>query len=142
MKNISPTIIVALVIVAAVAFFGGIKYQQTKQPDVIRQFGSGQGARGGQFAGRNGRAGFRPVAGEIIASDDKSITVKLQDGSSKIVLISGKTQINKASLAKRDELKTGEKVAIFGSENTDGSITAQNVQLNPMQRGMMGSPGK
>jgi hypothetical protein len=42
--------------------------------------------RGGSGAAGGGRGmGFRPVAGEIIKADDTSITVKLQDGSSKIV---------------------------------------------------------
>jgi hypothetical protein len=72
--------------------------------------------------------------GEIISSDDKSITVKLQDDSSKIILINAKTFINKAQTVDKTELKVGEKVSVFGAENTDGSVTAQNVQLNPTQR--------
>ncbi len=130
MKNSIVIAILVAIIVGGGAFFGGMKYQQSKQPSFMRQGGTGaQGAR----TGANNRigAGFRPVNGEILSTDDKSITVKLQDGSSKIVLISDKTEINKAAEATKDDLKTGEKVAVFGQENSDGSVTAQNIQINP-----------
>lgn len=133
MKNTVITVILVLV-VGAGGFFGGMKYQQGKRPDFARQFGQGQGVRAGQ--GQGNRQGFRPVNGEIISSDDKSITVKLQDGSSKIVLFSDKTTINKAAEATKDDLKSGEKVAVFGTENSDGSVTAQSIQLNPILRGL------
>ena len=132
-------IIVLIVAVGGGAFFGGMKYQQSKQPNFSRQFAE-QGARmgQGQIQGNAGlpagRQGFRPVSGEIISGDEKSITVKLQDGSSKIILLTDKTEINKASEATKDDLKTGEKVAVFGTENSDGSVTAQNIQLNPLDR--------
>lgn len=74
----------------------------------------------------------------FISSDDKSITVKLQDGSSKIVLLTDTTSISKSTEGSKSDLKTGEKVAVFGTENSDGSVTAQNVQLNPILRGFMG----
>ena len=121
-------IILALVIGGGVGFFAGMKYQQSKQQSVARQFL-------GQMGGRQGtanRLGFRPVNGEIISADEKSITVKLQDGSSKIVIISETTQINKAEQATKEDLKVGEKVAVFGQENSDGSVTAQNIQINPL----------
>lgn len=121
-----------VVIVGAGSFFAGIKYQQSKQSSSFRQFGGQQGQRMG--VGGN-RTGFRPVAGEIISSDDKSITVKLQDGSSKIVILSDQTQINKAETASKSALRTGEQVAVYGTENSDGSVTAQNIQLNPVFRG-------
>ena len=132
-KSILVTLIL-VVLVGAGAFYGGMKYQQSKRQSFNRQFGNMPGQAG--QAGRTGgnRAGFRPVNGEIIGSDDKSITVKLQDGSSKIVLFSDKTTINKAADATKDDLKTGEKVAVFGTENSDGSVTAQSIQLNPIQR--------
>jgi len=129
MKNSIIIAILVAIIVGGGAFFGGMKYQQSKQPAFTRQSGM-QGVRTGA-----NRAGFRPVNGEIISSDDKSITVKLQDGSSKIVLISDKTEINKAAEATKDDLKTGEKVAVFGQENSDGSVTAQNIQINSVFRG-------
>lgn len=136
MKNNTIITIVLVVIVGAGGFFAGMKYQQSKQPTVSRQFGSGQGGRTtGQPQGGISRGGFRPVSGEIISSDDKSITVKMQDGSSKIVLLSDKTEINKAEQVELIELKVGEKVAVFGTENSDGSVTAQNIQLNPIFRG-------
>lgn len=127
-------IIPVLLVVAfsAGSFFGGMKYQQSKQPAFLRQFGGGQGMRAGQ--GQGSRQGFRPVNGEIISNDEKSITVKLQDGSSKIVLFSDKTEINKAATATKEDLKTGDKVMVVGTENSDGSVTAQNIQLNPILR--------
>jgi len=132
MKKRAIITIILIVIFSAVGFFAGMKYQQSKQPAFLREFGRGQGVRTGQ----GNRQAFRPVNGEIISSDEKSITVKLQDGSSKIVLFSDKTEINKAASATKEDLKVGEKVAVFGSENSDGSVTAQNIQLNPTMNRM------
>ena len=125
---------VAVIIVGAGGFFGGMKYQQNKQPAFFRQFGGEEGIR----MGVGDSKGFLPVNGEIIAADEKSITVKLQDGSSKIVLLSDKTEINKTASTTKEDLKVGEKVAAFGTENSDGSVTAQSVQLNPRFRGIEG----
>lgn len=132
------------VIAGGIGFFGGVRYQQRQVPS----FGAGRFAMMGQGAntvafgqgrtgGQRGMMGLRPVAGEIISSDDKSITVKLADGSSKIVFLSEKTVINKASTATMSDLATGQRVAVFGESNSDGSVTAQNIQLNPQDRGMM-----
>lgn len=129
-NQIIITAVIALVLGPG-GFFAGMKYQQSKTPSFNRQFANGQGQRAGGNANRNG---FRSTNGEIISSDDKSITVKLADGSGRIVLFSDKTQINKAAIATKDDLKVGEKVAVFGTDNTDGSVTAQNIQLNPIIR--------
>ena len=128
MKNSMLITIVIVIVVAAGAFYAGMQYQQMQ--------------RRSAFAGASGQRGTtgqrnRPVMGEILTKDDKSITVKIQDGSSKIVVVSATTSINKAASATKSDLKTGEKVAVFGSENSDGSVTAQSIQLNPPSR-MMG----
>jgi hypothetical protein len=152
MKNQMIPMIILACACAVGGFFGGMKYQQAQKPS-FGQFANGnrQGA-GGMTAGNGrtqttgtgtARTGFRPVAGDIVNSDDKSITVKMQDGSTKIVLVTTKTTINKASEATIVDLKTGEKVNVFGTENTDGSVTAQTIQLNPILRSAVdgGAPG-
>lgn len=145
-KNLIITIGI-VVVVAAVAFFGGMQFQKTQRTQ-IGNFAGGQGnfqGRLGQGGGtgeptrRFGGTGGGAVVGEIIAADDKSITVKLSDGSSKIVLLSSSTTINKADTATKSDLKTGVQVAAFGAANSDGSVTAQSIQLNPMMR-MGGQP--
>jgi hypothetical protein len=131
--------IVVIVLITAGSFFGGMKYQQSKQPSFGgRQFaGAGTGGAGG--AGGNRVNGSRPVMGQIISADANSITVKSQDGSSKIVIVSTSTAINKAASGTIADLTVGQTVSAFGTTNTDGSITAQNIQLNPQQRGASGS---
>lgn len=130
-KNIVIAILI-LIIVAGGTFFAGMKYQQSKQPAFLRQLNGQPGQRTG--SGQN-RTGFRPVSGEIVSSDTNSITVKLQDGSSKIVILSDKTEINKAATGSKEDLKKGERVMVIGQDNTDGSVTAQSIQLNPVLRG-------
>jgi hypothetical protein len=140
-KTIFVTIAIA-VLVGAGAFFAGMKYQQSKQPSFGRNgnfTANGQGANGQTRGG--GRMGGGQVMGDILSADATSITVKLQDGSSKIVLFNDKTTVNKATEATTADLKTGEKVAVFGQTNTDGSVTATNIQLNPILRGQATGSG-
>lgn len=130
------TVVVALAAGAA-AFFGGMQYQKMQRPNFgDRQFMTG-GPNGQIGQGRGNLQGARPVSGEVISQDDDSVTVKMQDGSSKIVILSGQTIINKASEGTKSDLKTGERVVAFGTENSDGSITAQNISVggNMMFRG-------
>ena len=139
MKNpMIMTIVIALV-VGGVAFFGGIQYEK-KQPiaPMQGQFRGPNGQVPGGFQGRGvAGQGLMPVSGEIIGQDNTSITVKMQDGSSKIVILSDDTKINKSSEGEMSDLKTGETVTTFGTINSDGSITAQNVSIggNMMFRG-------
>lgn len=125
-NSIVITIIVAL-IVGAVAFYGGMQFQLRHRPN----FAGGQfrGQNGQQFQVRDNSQGARPINGEIISQDDKSITIKMQDGSTKIVILSDQTAINKSSEGSKSDLKTGESVTVFGTENSDGSITAQNISI-------------
>lgn len=140
------TVVVAAVI-GAISFFGGMKYQQSqaKTPFGFQNAGgrTAMGNGNGTFMmTRGGNGNNRPVAGEIISADDQSITVKMEDGSSKIVLINESTSINKAEAGTKAELTSGTKVAVFGTTNSDGSVTALSVQLNPQTRlfGGQGSP--
>ena len=66
------------------------------------------------------------------------LDVKMQDGSTKIVILSEQTSINKASEGSKEDLKTGEQVTAFGTENSDGSVTAQNISIGGMLRVFQG----
>ena len=135
MKNNTILIaIIAALVFGGGGFFAGQQYQKNQRMTGQSDRSGNPGQR--RFGGQNGNN--RPVAGEILNADDKSITVKMMDGSSKIVLLSDKTQINKAATASKSDLKTGEKVAVFGSENSDGSLTAASIQLNPQFGARMG----
>jgi hypothetical protein len=127
-KNLLTVIVVGAICVG-MGFFAGMKYQQSKLPQFARNLpGDFQGKmdRSGQTTAATG---FRPVNGEIINLDDKSITVKLPDDSSKIILINDSSVINKTESSSIDDLKKGTNVTVFGQENSDGSITAQNIQI-------------
>ncbi|MDO8583435.1 MAG: hypothetical protein Q7R51_02800 [bacterium] len=112
-----------------------MKYQQNKQ-----QSGRGGFGQNAQFQRGRFNAGQRPVSGQIISVDDKSITVKLRDGSSKIIILSDKTTITKSTNGAKDDLKTDAQVVIFGTTNSDGSITADTVSLNTMFSGIEITP--
>lgn len=141
MKNIYLVAVVLLMAGLGVGFFGGMKYQESKLPQGLRQFNGGQN-RVGMMQNFGNRNNFRPISGEIISAETNSITVKLADGSSKIVLLSDKTEINEATKAAQTDLKSGEKVAVFGIENSDGSLTAQSIQLNPISQMRVERPQK
>ncbi|MCL4352980.1 DUF5666 domain-containing protein [Patescibacteria group bacterium] len=141
MKNNLVTIIIVAVIVGAVGFFAGMQfsnYQQSQRRNSFSGFGQG-GAQGGQFQGRavNGTRS-RPVDGIILNQDANSITVKMQDGSTKIVVLSATTNYVRTSSASKNDLKVGDTVGAFGTENSDGTMTATNIQLNPVFRNLTG----
>ncbi|MFH1866623.1 MAG: DUF5666 domain-containing protein [Patescibacteria group bacterium] len=133
-------IIVTIIIAAPVGFYGGYQYSQNKIPSGNNTFQDfrnltpeeqkqraqdfGPGARGVRNI-----VGF--LGGEIISKDDKSITIKLPDGGSKIVFLSNATEIMKSADGTPDDLVVGENVIVNGSTNSDGSITAQNIQTRP-----------
>lgn len=125
-KKLLITAVVVLIVAGGAGFYGGMKYQQSKTP-AGRQAGLSR-----QFGNNNS---FRPVNGQILSAGNNTITVKLSDGSSKVVILTSSTQINKAAQGTAADLQVGSTVAVIGLANSDGSVTAQSVQLNPTVRG-------
>lgn len=123
MKKIIITAGITAVVFSGVGFFGGMKYQQTKTP----QFNRGQQVRN--------RAQGGMVNGTILAVDSTSMTVKLPDNSSKIVILGSTTTYAKSTDGSQTDLKIGDRVNAFGTTNTDGSVTAQSVQIDNRQIG-------
>lgn len=146
MNKALPIFIVIALAVGGASFYGGMVYgwnqaatnlSAQRRGGFDQQFGGGQfrGGNGanrtggpGEAGGRNG-AGF--VNGEIIAADARSITVKMRDGGSKIILFSDKTEISKFVAGAAGDLQVGENVMVTGTPNSDGSVTAQTIQQRP-----------
>jgi len=126
------TIIAVATVIGAGAFYGGMKYAESKalsdRQQRMQQFGTNFGGfRLGSGSGQRGGSGF--TAGEIIAKDNKSVTVKLQNGGSKIVFFSDSTEITKSVAGTLGDLEVGKNIIVNGTVNSDGSITAQTIQL-------------
>lgn len=137
---------VTALIIAGGSFYGGMAYARERAPRLsqtnfrnnlqnlspeerqarLQQFGAMGGGRGGMMR-QNG--GFS--AGSIIAKDDKSITVKLRDGGSKIIFLSEKTSVTKSAQGSINDLAVGTEITTSGTPNQDGSITADTIQIRP-----------
>jgi len=120
-----------------------VKYQQSQRGSNNNGFVQGaQRNRNGQGNIGGGANGGGATIGEIVSVDNNSIVVKLADGSSKIVNVADSTTFSKTDTASKTDVKAGDRIAVFGTAASDGSITAQNIQLNPMFRAITGKPGQ
>ena len=123
---------VVAVVVAVGIFFGGVSYGKGQAAATAQT----QGTRGnGQFAGRQagtrGAGGGGFVIGDILSKDATSITVKLRTGGSAIVFTGSSTQVMKSTAGSLDDLSIGSTVMVQGTPNSDGSVTAQSIQIRP-----------
>ncbi len=145
-KKVLP-VAIALIAIGSGAFFGGMKYAESKKPSGnTRQVNSQnlqnlspeerqqrfqQIDNGAAGRARNGQVGANATSGEILSKDDKSVTIKLRDGGSLIVFFSDLTEITKSVNGSASDLEIGQNVSIGGQKNSDGRITASAIQLRP-----------
>ena len=145
MNNKKCAIIIAVVaiIVGVISFYGGTTYEKNSlsKQGLLRSTNGGPGganqqgrqggrAFGGGQGGPNGAQGDF-TSGQIISKDDKSITVKTRDGGSKIIFFSASTAIGKSVSGSAGDLSNGQQVMASGKTNSDGSLSADNIQIRP-----------
>lgn len=132
--------VVSLIVVAALSFYAGgvhakstsAKTQANFQASAGQAYGAGNnGQTFGGGRGMRGGMGGGFTTGKIISKDATSITVQLESGGSKIVLLGDSTQIAKMANATSTDLAVGTSVSVIGTTNSDGSVTAQSVQIRP-----------
>ena len=160
MNKLVTIAVVVAVIVGGGAFYGGMKYTESKSPrggffqtdlqnlspeerqQRFQELGANAGGafgvdhegdssfRGGRFG--SGESGSRPLSGEILSQTEDSITIKLSNGSTKIIFVSDSTEITKSVEGSLDDFSEGEQIFVSGTENPDGSYTAETIQLSPV----------
>ncbi len=143
MKKTILYVIIAVIVAGGIGFYAGM---QAGKGSTILQNSPGVG---GNFQGRTGlpaQAGMQNgrqqsfsgqgnggfAGGEILSMSDTSITLKSNDGSSRIVIFSDATKITKSVGGSKGDLVAGAQVTVQGTPNSDGSITAQMIQLRPV----------
>lgn len=149
MKNNQMVIgsIALAIVTGGVGFWGGTMYSKSR---VGLNFQNRIGGRqmmqdqnmGKSFTGNKapangqGSMGRGATTGEVTAKDDKSITIKMNDGSSRIVILSDKTVYRISDSSSLDKIVVGTKVAAFGEAGSDGSVTATSIEINPAMMGI------
>jgi len=132
-------IIIALAIIGGGAFYGGMKYGQSKSPSLKNLQNLSpeqrqqllQGNIGGSLQKGTGRGvGANFLSGEVISKDEQSLTLKMSDGGSKIIFFSDSTQISKTTEGKIEDIEVGKQIMVSGNQNSDGSYTAKTIQLS------------
>lgn len=155
MMNYKHIAVTGAIITIALAggFYGGMKFNQSKigsaafnQERGQRSFqGQNNAERGAMMNGQSDGAGGGPrgkmmghggsgqgrdgLVGEVIAKDDKSITIKTNDGGSKIIFYADTTVVDREVSSNMSDVNVGQKVRVRGAINADGSVAAQNIHM-------------
>jgi len=135
MKKNLILILIALIVVGIGGFFGGMKYGQSQAlknltPEKMREIFQqrGQTFQRGEIPQRQReRVGF--LSGQVISKDEKSLTIKLPDGSTKIVFVAESTQILKSVEGNIEDIEIGKQVLVSGEQTTEGYLTAKTIQI-------------
>lgn len=140
MTNLIIVGVLALLIGGGGGFYGGMQYEKGKQP-TRATFRNGNFLGGFNVNGRiRGAGAFGGVVrGEVTSVNGTTMTVKLADGSSKIVILGGSTTVGKTTTGTTADVAVGQTVAATGTTNGDGSVTATTIEINPLTRAI-GTP--
>lgn len=124
--------IVILLVVAGGSFYWGTNYGKGQTMTAASSLRANFASR----TGRTGVAGAGFTTGTIISKDSSSITLQLSGGTggSKIIFYSNATQIGKMTTGTGADLTNGTTVSVTGTTNSDGSVTADSIQIRPIQK--------
>jgi hypothetical protein len=132
-------------IIIAVVVAGGVGYWLGMSSGGASTSAAAGANRGAQFAGRTGgRLGGGGAVGKILSMDSSSITIQLggpnasttnSGTGSQIILVGSSTQVGKYVVGNTTDLAVGDTVMVNGTSNTDGSLTAQMIQIRPVGSG-------
>ncbi|KPJ84974.1 hypothetical protein AMJ57_04905 [Parcubacteria bacterium SG8_24] len=116
-----------------------------RRDGMTRPDGGREGLRDGTMPGGSRFAGgMNMVRGDIVSIDGRTITIGLEDGSSKVVVLTSDTQISRMELIDMESLESGTHVFVTAETDDMGNLIATMLQIRPeeldMFRGGMGPP--
>lgn len=128
-------VIILVIIVAVIAFFG---YKVYHRSQLHKSFGQGAGGnqsdRNGNEQGGVSQSGDLCAGtggnGAIVSLGNNVFTIKLKDGSHRIIHLTNQATIKTSASspsASESDLKVGDRVTLVGGPNSDGSFTAKGV---------------
>jgi len=129
-KTIAGTAVVALIIGIGIGYLGANALRPSFSAQGMTR-GNFSGANGANFAGARGGNAGGMLSGTVTSQDSGSITLNTRDGSSRIVLITPVTSFLKSVNGVASDISIDTTVIVSGTTNSDGSITAQSVQIRP-----------
>ncbi len=121
--------IVVLVLLGGIGFL--LLHQNNQSAQVLSANRSNQKARPQGFRGgrgfRNIPAGMKPIFGQITDISGNTVTIQGRNGSLAVNL----TTSTKYTGGVQSDLKVNDRIFGYGSLSSDGSITAQQISINP-----------
>jgi hypothetical protein len=140
-------VVVAVILISGTSFFAGAKFGGKGGRGNFAgrgQFGDGQMMQRGGATGVPGQGNQKSrlnfIDGELLSSGAGTMTIKLTDGGSKIILVSSSTQVMKTTAGAISDLQVGNRLMVNGDTNSDGSVTAKTIQLR--DAALMANPGQ
>jgi hypothetical protein len=130
-KNKKIGVFVLILVLMCVTFYGGVVYGKSKNINnsTFAQSRNFSQSLAGMRNGRGNMGGL--ISGEILSKDNQSIVIKMRDGGSKIVILTNTTMVSKNVDGTLADLEIGKQVSVNGETNSDGSVSAQSVQIRP-----------
>ena len=132
-KNKTIMFAIGAAMAVLLGFWGGVQYGKNSATNALQNGGFQRGTFGMQGR-RSGVSNANFIMGEITNKDDKSVTVKSRDGSSRFIFFSGTTQISKSTNGTPADLQVGKEINANGTLNSDGSMSAQMIQIRPLSQ--------
>jgi hypothetical protein len=134
-------LVVVAIVFAGGGFFGGVKYQQAKTPAATAARTGQFGGAGGSFRRTGGGAnGASFITGQVLSVSGSTATIKLMSGGSQIAVLAPSTQYREAVDGTAADMTVGSQVTITGTTNSDGSLTAQSIQIRAATSTPSGMP--
>jgi hypothetical protein len=134
-KQLPFIVAAALILLVTSFYFGRISgdgkstvpnFNNGMERDMLRASSKGQNSA-------TRRTVANMISGEIISRDDKSLTIELSDGGSRILYFSDATVVGKTVTTSSSVLAVGQMVTANGETGSDGSLVAQNIQIRDEQ---------